>query len=79
MKNLTLLDFRGGENAIVLKINEPEYTLDRYLSLGIYEGARLTVFMKSGKNIIARVGNTKIAFTGKSAANIICRAESDTG
>ena len=35
MKNLTLLDFRGGENAIVLKINEPEYTLDRYLSLGI--------------------------------------------
>ena len=79
MKNLTLLDFRGGENPIVLKINEPEYTLDRYLSLGIYEGARLTVFMKSGKNIIARVGNTKIAFTGKSAANIICRAESDMG
>lgn len=79
MKNLTLLDFRGRENAIVLKINEPEYTLDRYLSLGIYEGARLTVFMKSGKNIIARVGNTKIAFTGKSAANIICRAESDMG
>ena len=79
MKNLTLLDFRGGENAIVLKINEPEYTLDRYLSLGIYEDARLTVFMKSGKNIIARVGNTKIAFTGKSAANIICRAESDMG
>ena len=79
MKNLTLLDFRGGENAIVLKINEPEYTLDRYLSLGIYEGARLTVFMKSGKNIIARVGNTKIAFTGKSAVNIICSAESDMG
>lgn len=77
MKNLTLLDFRGGENAIVLKINEPEYTLDRYLSLGIYEGARLTVFMKSGKNIIVRVGNTKIAFTGRSAANVICREESN--
>ena len=77
MKNMSLSDFRDGKDAIVLKINEPEYTLDRYLSLGIYEGARLTVFMKSGKNIITRVGNTKIAFTGKSAANIICRAESD--
>lgn len=77
MKNMPLVNFHGGESVTVLKINEPEYTLDRYLSLGIYEGARLTVFMKSGKNIIVRVGNTKIAFTGRSAANVICCEESN--
>lgn len=50
MKNMPLVNFHGGESVTVLKINEPEYTLDRYLSLGIYEGARLTVFMKAAKH-----------------------------
>ena len=77
MKNLLLFDFLSGENVTLLKINETEYTLDRYLSLGIYEGAKLGVFLKSGKNVIVKVGNTKIAFTGNSAGNIICRGEND--
>lgn len=77
MKNLPLTDFAEGKTVVVLKIDESEYILNRYLSLGIYEGVLLRIMIKSGRNIVARVGNAKIAFTGSSASNMICREESD--
>lgn len=72
MKNLSLCDFETGKTVKVLKIKEAEYISDRYLSLGIYEGAKLKLFLKSGRNIIVKAGNAKIAFMGNCAANIIC-------
>lgn len=72
MKNLSLCDFKAGKTVVVLKINEAEYILDRYLSLGIYEGIKLKIFLKSGRNIIVKAGNAKIAFMGNCASKIIC-------
>ena len=69
---MTMNDLRRGERAVVLKVELPVLLKERWRSLGVFTGAKLTVLKVSGRKKIRLIqaGSAKVALDGETASGI---------
>ena len=66
--------FTAGEGEIltVRDVVASERKKNFYVSLGIFKGSCITVFMKGRGGVRIKAGKTKLALAGKATDEIIC-------
>ncbi len=76
MKDRNSLCFAPTGTALTVKsINASGRKQNFYISLGIFPGSTITIFMREKNGVIIKAGKTKLALAGKAAQEIICDRE----
>lgn len=64
-----------GTPVTVKSINASGRKQNFYISLGIFPGSTITIFMRGKNGVIIKSGKTKLALAGKAVEEIICNYE----